>query len=191
MKPSLTEILCTHCGLCCGGSLFADVELAPSDDTAALEALGLEIEDDDDRKGGELLLQPCAALRGRRCSIYPHRPKCCRTFECRLLRDVRRGVTEVSEAQNQIAEALRRISGIRELVARLGSVSEKLPLKERCMEILVLTESATDPSTIQRRDALEVAITLVEKQLQKTFLGVRWPHEPAHKLPWPAGSAHE
>ena len=83
MKPSLTDTLCTRCGLCCDGSLFADVELAGTDEASALEVMGREIEEDDDDRG--LLLQPCAALKGKRCSLYPHRPDCCRAFECRLL----------------------------------------------------------------------------------------------------------
>ena len=60
MKPSLTDTLCTRCGLCCDGSLFADVELAGPLEAAGLEAFGLEIEDDE--ADGELLVQPCAAL---------------------------------------------------------------------------------------------------------------------------------
>ena len=47
MKPSLTDTLCTRCGLCCDGSLFADVELASRDEASALEVMGLDIEDDD------------------------------------------------------------------------------------------------------------------------------------------------
>ena len=27
MNPNLTDTLCTQCGLCCDGSMFADVEL--------------------------------------------------------------------------------------------------------------------------------------------------------------------
>src|SRR5437773_9919953 len=88
MIPSLTDILCTRCALCCDGSLFADVELAGRAEATRLEVLGLEIEDGDE---GALLTLPCAALAGRRCGIYPHRPECCRTFECRLLQEVRRG----------------------------------------------------------------------------------------------------
>ena len=65
MKPSLTDTLCTRCGLCCDGSLFADVELASGDEASALEVMWLEIEDDDD-DGGGLLVQPCGALKGRR-----------------------------------------------------------------------------------------------------------------------------
>ena len=88
MKPSLTDTLCTRCGLCCDGSLFADVELAGGDEAAALEVMGLEIEEGDEDDDG-LLLQPCGALQGKRCGIYPHRPDCCRTFECQLLQAVK------------------------------------------------------------------------------------------------------
>ena len=52
--------------------------------------MGLEI--DDNQADGDLLLQPCAALQGRRCGIYVHRARRCRTFECQLLQDARRAV---------------------------------------------------------------------------------------------------
>ena len=92
-------MLCTRCGLCCNGSLFADVELSGPREAAPLEAFGLEIEDDN------LLIQPCGALKGTRCSIYSHRPKCCRTFECLLLKRVRRNELSVQAALQQIAQA--------------------------------------------------------------------------------------
>src|SRR5438874_1102304 len=57
MNPSLTDTLCTRCGLCCDGSLFADVELANRAEATGLELMGLEIEDDD--ANGALLTQPC------------------------------------------------------------------------------------------------------------------------------------
>lgn len=171
MTPSLTDTLCTRCGLCCNGSLFADVELAPSDDSATLEVLGLAIEDDDERTGGELLLQPCAALRGTRCEIYPHRPKCCRTFECRLLKNVRLGKLSTRAALDRIEDALGQIRGIGERIAGLGSVPPDLSLKERCQEVLLNTEESTDVATIQARHELEGAMNRLEKQLRGTFLG--------------------
>jgi Fe-S-cluster containining protein len=65
--------------------LFADVELTGIREATELEILGFKIETDDSDVG--LLPQPCRALRGRRCSIYAHRPRaaerssvvCCRT----------------------------------------------------------------------------------------------------------------
>ena len=169
MKPNLTDTLCTRCGLCCDGSLFADVELASGDEASALEVMGLEIEDDDD-DGGGLLLQPCGALKGRRCSIYPHRPDCCRTFACRLLQEVERGAVGVERAKEKIAEALKRIGRVKELVVQLGTGAEPLPLKERCVEALALSEAAA-PAMNQKRAKLQASMTAVERLLQAMFLG--------------------
>jgi len=167
MKWSLTETLCTRCGLCCDGSLFADVELAGRSEATRLEAMGLEIEDED--SGGALLLQPCAALQGKRCAIYEHRPKCCRTFECRLLQDVRRGVVDVERAKAQIAEVQKRIERVRHLMAQLGQHDWSLPLRESCADALA-KDADSDPKVNRKRAELEAAMSEVEEWIRKTFL---------------------
>lgn len=168
MKPSLTDTLCTRCGLCCDGSLFADVELAGRAEATGLVILGLEIDDDD--ANAALLLQPCNALQGRRCSIYAHRPECCRTFECRLLQDVRRGAVGVERAGEQITEALTQIGHVEELMAKLGQRARRLPLRERCAEALARKDS-TDPKLNRKRAELEAAMSGVNESIRKTFLG--------------------
>ena len=169
VKPSLTDTLCTRCGLCCDGSLFADVELAGRDEAAALEVMGLEIEEDEE--DGDLLLQPCAALQGKRCGIYAHRPECCRTFECRLLQDARRDAVSVARASELIAEALKQVGLVRKLAARLGQHDARLPLKERCAEALAPDAGAdAGPETDRKRAELETAMAAVERLIRKTFL---------------------
>ena len=168
MKPSLTDTLCTRCGLCCDGSLFADVELSGRAEATGLEILGLET-DDDDADGG-LLLLPCGALQGRRCSIYAHRPQCCRTFECRLLQDVRRGTVSVERAREHITEALSRIGRVRALMAQLGRRGRRLPLAESCAETLA-REAGADRRLNRKRAALETAMSSVEALIRKVFLG--------------------
>jgi Fe-S-cluster containining protein len=167
MTRRLTDTLCTQCGLCCDGSLFADVELAGRREAVRLEAMGIEIEDDD--SSGAQLLQPCAALRERRCTIYEHRPKCCQTFECRLLQEVRRGAVSVEQAKEQIAEALNRIGHVKDLLAQLGKQDGRLPLVESCAEALA-EDADADPEVNRRRDELEAAMSAVEGLIQKTFL---------------------
>jgi len=167
MKPNLTDTLCTRCGLCCDGSLFADVELAGRAEATRLEVMGLEIEDDD--MNGALLLQPCRALQGKRCGIYAHRPECCRTFECRLLQDVRRGTAGVERARKRIAEVLKRIGRVRELMAHLGQRDGSLPLGESCAEALA-RDADEDPEVNRKRAELEAAMSAVEELLRKTFL---------------------
>ena len=134
MPSQLTDSLCTHCALCCDGSLFADVELSGPAETTRLEILGLEVEDDG-AKGG-LLIQPCAALQGRRCGIYEHRPGCCRTFECRLLQDVRRGTVSLERARKHVDDALTLVGKARAHLHGLGDPGPWLPLAERAAEAL-------------------------------------------------------
>lgn len=167
MNRSLTETLCTRCGLCCDGSLFADVELAGRREATRLESMGMEIEDDD--TSGAQLLQPCVALQGTRCAIYPHRPECCQTFECRLLQDVRRGAVRVERAKQQIAEAMKRIGRVKDLLAQLGQPDRRLPLGERCAEALAKDPDA-DPKVNRKRAELETAMSAVEGLIRKTFL---------------------
>lgn len=170
MNPSLTDTLCTRCGLCCDGSLFADVELASQAEAAGLEVMGLEIEDDDAH--GALLVQPCVALHRKRCGIYAHRPECCRTFECRLLQDVRRGAVEVERARQLIVETLSRVRRVRELVVELGQHDESLPLKERLCEALALAEEACANLALNRkRVELEAGMEALERLLRERFLG--------------------
>ena len=153
--------------MCCDGSLFADVELAGRAEATRLEVMGLEIEDDD--TNGALLLQPCRALQGKRCGIYAHRPECCRTFECRVLQDVRRGTAGVERAGEQVAEALKRIGRVREQMAHLGQRDGRLPFRESCAEALARDADA-DPEVNRKRAELEAAMSVVEELIRKTFL---------------------
>ncbi len=165
MAPSLTDTLCTQCGLCCDGTLFADVELGRTEATR-LEAMGLEIEETD----GGLLSLPCAALKGRRCGIYAHRPKCCRTFECQLLQDAKLGAVTVVRAAERITEAHARIQRVRDLLAQLGERQVRLPLKERCAAALAGDAGAT-PKVNRMRSELEAALRAVDRLIETTFLG--------------------
>lgn len=167
-RPSLTDTLCTQCGLCCDGTLFADVELTGQAEATRLEILGLEIEDNERVAG--VLSQPCAALQGRRCGIYAHRPKCCRTFECQLLQDARRGAVTVERAAEQISEALQQIRRVRELLVQLGQGDARLPLRERCAEALTGEAGATHEVN-RKRAQLEGAMAGVERIIWQTFLG--------------------
>jgi len=170
MKPNLTDTLCTHCGLCCDGSLFADVELASTAEASALEVLGLEIEEEEDDSA--LLLQPCRALKGRRCRIYQHRPDSCRSFECGLLQAAKRGVLTVDQARKKILESQQQIARVELLIRELGRTRECQPLKERCANVLASAEAcAVDPERGRKRDQLKASMAELERLIQVTFLG--------------------
>jgi Fe-S-cluster containining protein len=168
MTPALTDTLCTKCGLCCDGTLFADVELVGQAEVARLEILGMPTENEERHLG--LLSQPCAALRGTRCGIYSHRPKCCRTFECHLLQNAQRGTVTVERAMEQIANVREQIRHVRALLGRLGNRDEDLPIKERCAETLA-AECGSTSETINVRADLEAAMATLERTIWNTFLG--------------------
>ena len=170
MIPTLTDLLCTRCGLCCDGSLFSDVELT-NGEGSALEVLGLNVEEEDDDR--ELLLQPCGALKQKRCSIYAHRPDCCRSFECRLLRGVKRGEISIDQAKASVANALSQIEAIKALIGQLSGNKDnkELPLTERFAEALTLSESLIPGEEAhQTRIQLEKAMNSVEDLINRTFL---------------------
>lgn len=171
MEPALTDILCANCGLCCRGDFFGDVELRDDQEAAGLEAMGLEIEEGDE---GPLLMQPCAALCGTRCGIYPHRPECCRTFECGLLQDVGEGRVSVARGREVIAGALRMRNEVERLLESLGQTERRLPLRERCGDAFSAEggdlEDTTKNTESAKQDQLQEAMTAFEKTIRTNFL---------------------
>jgi len=165
---AVAEKLCTGCGLCCNGSLFAEVELASRREALRLETMGLAIDDSDDDSATPLLIQPCAALKNKRCAIYPHRPNCCRTFECRILQSVQRGFMTVDEAETQIARAHNEIRRLKNLLKQfpIAAGQQHLSLKERVQDTV---DIATKSSSAERAK-LESAFESLELFLQNTFL---------------------
>lgn len=113
------------CGLCCDGSIFEDVELKDLHEADSMEILGLEIEEEE---GKHLLLQPCNALSGTQCSLYPHRPECCRTFECHLLNRLKTG--EITKPQ-----ALTMIQNIRTHLARHQKAKAKAMVEKELLNL--------------------------------------------------------
>ena len=168
MTPLLTDTLCTKCGLCCDGTLFADVELVGQAEVARLEDLGMDIEHEARNTG--LLSQPCAALRGTRCSIYAYRPKCCRVFECDLLQNTQSGAVTVERAVEQIADAREQIQRVRAILDRLGIRDVNLPIEELCAEMLDL-EGGRTTNAIKDLAGLEDAMATLENTVWNTFLG--------------------
>lgn len=160
--------LCVTCGLCCNGVLFAGTELQTGDDPAKLAALGLALQ----RKGKKFCFdQPCAALDGKLCRIYPERPVRCRTFECRLLQRVQSGAIKTAAALKTIEVTLRRVEAVRDLARLLGQNQEHLPLSKRCQEIMARPiDLAGGRETIELRHKLMLAVQRMMRVLERHFL---------------------
>jgi Fe-S-cluster containining protein len=129
VKMTAVDKLCPNCGLCCDGTLFADVELRAGDDAKRLEKLGLSAE----TKGKVKIAfaQPCACFDGKLCEIYGERPKHCRMFECGLLKKVNAGEMKSSAALKRISRAKDLIAKIQELLKAFEGDDESAELSKR------------------------------------------------------------
>lgn len=112
------ESLCQACGLCCDGTLFTRVPLAPGEvvPDAALGVVRTET-------GARHVPQRCAALAGSVCQVYGERPLACRRYECLLFGALRGGEVSVPEAVAVVRRA-------QELVARARVEAALVPERE-------------------------------------------------------------
>ena len=60
------QALCLSCGLCCNGTMFGRVHLQVGDVEAPLEARGIQIQTNGDKRYFE---QPCPAYRDACCQV--------------------------------------------------------------------------------------------------------------------------
>lgn len=125
---SVSESLCLACGLCCNGALFRDVELQPGDDAARLRFLGFPVKT---TRGRTRLPQPCPALDGCRCGIYPERPSRCRQFDCALQRAVADARISPDAALRTIHQTRRRLARVERWLRQLESGETPAPLQLR------------------------------------------------------------
>jgi Fe-S-cluster containining protein len=94
------ELLCQACGLCCDGTLFTRVPLAP-DELVPEAALGVVRTD----TGARHVPQRCAALSGTVCRVYAQRPLACRRYECLLFGALCGGEVSLPEAVTVVQRA--------------------------------------------------------------------------------------
>jgi hypothetical protein len=162
-----TDTLCTRCGLCCDGTLFGDVELRGRREATRLAILGLDVDTDD--ADAELLALPCRGLRGTRCSVYAHRPSCCRTFECRLLLDAGRGALTLDDALTTVAQTKALVRRVTTLLAGMEPRrGQRLPLAERVAD--AMAEAPTSTAGVRKRAALGRAMAALTRRLRASFV---------------------
>jgi len=171
MDPRDPISLCLECGLCCNGVIFADVQLLPEDDVEKLRSLGLAFARHRKSKiRNEKFKQPCTAFAGCRCTIYSERPQYCRRFECLLLKNVKAGRTDATEASRVVRSALRRIQRVKRLLRELGDADEGTALSQRFRRIKRSLESGPlDTNAAQKFGELTLAVHDLNMLLAESF----------------------
>ena len=102
-NESQANILCRSCGLCCTGHLFSWTKLRSAELDSA-QALGLNVFRSVPSQRG--FSQPCPLWQGE-CTIYtsPHYPHFCRTYKCKLLKEVLDENTPLPNALTVVQQA--------------------------------------------------------------------------------------
>jgi hypothetical protein len=159
-----SEQLCLACGLCCDGTLFDGVQLEPGDDAQKLKALGLPVVVYRAKQPITRFAQPCAALcADRTCQLYKNRPRQCRTFECKVFKELRAGETELPAALRLVTKTRRLADKARRLLRKLGDTDEHRSLGERFHRMDDrLRADASDPAAL----ALFADLSLVIHRLK-------------------------
>lgn len=146
-NESQANALCKSCGLCCTGHLFIWAKLRPAELDSA-EALGMNVFRSDPTQRG--FSQPCPLWNGE-CTVYasPHYPRACRSYNCKLLKDMLAENISLPHALTVVRQAK---GMIHEVEAFLPS-SSKTGFRERL--VAQLEEGGnTDPEFRQKADAL-------------------------------------
>ena len=113
-NESQGNILCKSCGLCCTGHLFVWAKLKSSELDSA-KALGLNVFGSDPHQRG--FSQPCPLWQGQ-CTIYTSSqyPHFCRTYKCKLLKEVLDESTSLPVALTVIQQAMGMIQEVESLL---------------------------------------------------------------------------
>lgn len=175
---ALATRLCLKCGLCCDGTLFKDVQVNRAGERARLAALGMGrlLRPASSRsQAHNRLPQPCQALHGCACRIYPDRPSRCRNFECLLFKRVLAGAIPEREAGRTIQTALRQRDRVRQLLGQLGDGKERAALSVRFRLMRLRFESG--PEQDARRRGWYGDLTLAIQDLNVTLSQSFYPGE--------------
>ena len=158
-KGSQANILCKSCGLCCTGHLFVWAKLRSSElDSARM--LGLNVFGSDPSQRG--FSQPCPLWDGQ-CTIYtsPQYPHFCRTYKCKLLK-------EVIDESSSLPAALTVIQQAKEIIHDMESLLPNSPnpnFRERLvLELEALQNSdEQDDTNLEFRQKADALLLFYEK----------------------------
>jgi len=156
-SESQGTILCKSCGLCCTGHLFIWAKLRSAEMDSA-QALGLNVFQSDPGQRG--FSQPCPLWQGQ-CTIYtsPHYPRFCRTYKCKLLKEVLDENTELPNALTVVQQAKEMIQELEALLP----VSPIINFRERLvaqMESLERLKALTERGSVEQEFLLKARALL-------------------------------
>jgi hypothetical protein len=148
-NESPANTLCKSCGLCCTGHLFVWTKLRSAELESA-QALGLNVFGPDPRQRG--FSQPCPLWQGQ-CTIYTssHYPHFCRTYKCKLLK-------EVLDENIALPDALTVVQQAKGMIRELEGLLPHSPTTNFRERLVAYLENVEDTNLELRRKAETLVI---------------------------------
>ena len=165
--PQSESSLCLSCGLCCNGTIFDAVPVAPADALASLHAAGIAttIVDGEPRFG-----QPCIAHDGRECRVYAHRPAACREYRCDLLKRVEAGAIDYAEAAGVIGEVIRLQRKLDETVREIEPArSERTSRRVELVQLEERLKLSADAEAKRKLGTVMVQMVAMDGYIRRNF----------------------
>ena len=101
--------LCLECGLCCGDSMYSQINLGEGDRERLIRS-GYPA----DLTNATSIPLPCPMLSGTSCTIYADRPGKCAAYRCEVLKGVDAGAISFTTALERVREAKQLLAKARE-----------------------------------------------------------------------------
>ena len=163
MDPTVPDssAVCLSCGMCCDGTLFERAKAEPAE-LGRLAAHGIETLEAEGRLFFRL---GCPRLSGTCCTIYDDRFTICRTFQCKLLAELRSGTVTVGEALEAVAEAKALLDKVRSQRPEAAALRERRPIAKEAAQ----WASLSDPAERLRVARLYLDIMALERHLGARF----------------------
>jgi hypothetical protein len=147
--------------------IFSSVPVAPHDDVASLDGIGITLSSID---GERRFAQPCAAHDGRACRVYANRPTACRHYRCDLLQRVEEGGIEPGEALRLIGETVRLndelAQALREVEPRPDGRASRASLLKQFSARL---EEPLESETRRKVGSVVVRLLALDEFIRRTF----------------------
>jgi uncharacterized protein len=158
-NESQGTILCKSCGLCCTGHLFIWAKLKSAELSSA-QSLGLRVFGSEPSQRG--FSQPCPLWDGQ-CTIYtsPQYPHFCRTYKCKLLKEVLDESTSLSVALTVVQQAKEMIHEVEALLPN----SPNPNFRERLVLELEASQNSDeqDDTNLEFRQKADALLLFYEK----------------------------
>jgi Fe-S-cluster containining protein len=151
--------LCTDCGLCCDGTLFARARVM-SEAVRATTELGFDVVRRGKHHGFGL---PCSRLDGTCCTIYETRPGVCRVFRCALLTQLDTGEVTLDAARATVIATKALLARAVKADARARYAQPRWDLRNE----LAARRAASDREDLAARASPELTLHVLQKQLHR------------------------